>query len=142
MTIAPESPLHSSHLISTGGVKAQRLWHHEEPLLESTINELIDIFESHLYECCGLIDTEQNIYRIRNVHKFPRMNFFMDETETREVIEKIYDIRQESVLGIFHTHPNGYPWPSPRDIVGWPNPRLGWRYFLVTADDVSEWELV
>lgn len=140
--ISPSSPSHSSHLISTNGVRAQKIWHHPEPLFESTVNELIDIYEMHSNECCGFIDDEQNVYRIDNVHKYPRMNFFMEEEDVEETIYEIYEIKQSSVLGIFHTHPNGYPWPSPRDIVGWPNPKLGWRYFLVTFEGVSEWELV
>ena len=135
-------PDHSDYLISTNGRRAERIWHHPEPLFESTIGQLLEIADIYANERCGFIDNEQSIYTIKNVHHNPRMNFLMDQDQMEEVLTEIYGIQQGNVLGIFHTHPNGYPWPSPRDIVGWPNPKLGWRYFLVAHGNVSEWELV
>jgi proteasome lid subunit RPN8/RPN11 len=137
-----DTPNDCTQLISTNGRKAERIWHPDTPLFESTTSQLLEIADLYSHERCGFLDSEQNIYQITNVHKHPRMNFFMEEREVEDVVTEIYQIKQDSILGIFHTHPNGFPWPSPRDIVGWPNPKLGWRYFLVTPSDVSEWELV
>ena len=136
----PASPNHSNHLISTNGFRAQRVWHHETPLFESTINELIRDWNRNSIEQCGFIDNEQDLWYIPNLHMHPRSNFLMDEESTTRALTDIY--KNGSVLGIFHTHPNGVTWPSPRDIVGLPNPKLGWRYFIVTGSDVLEWELV
>lgn len=136
------SRFHSDHLISTNGRKAERVWHHPEPLFESTVEELLEVADIYTNERCGFIDSEQNVYHISNVHAKPRMNFFMDEDEVENAVKEIYETRQNSILGIFHSHPNGLPWPSPRDIVGWPNPKLGWRYFLVVSGNVTEWKLV
>lgn len=93
-------------------------------------------------ERCGFIDEEQNIHRVDNIHRNPHSNFYMDEDDAEQTINSIYEIYQSNIIGIYHTHPNGYPWPSPRDIAGWPNPALNWRYFLVTRGQVTEWQLV
>lgn len=142
MRLKADNPNHSNQLISTRGRKAERIWHHPEPLFESTVEHLLEIVDVYANERCGFIDQEQNIYTIQNVHAKPKMNFLMDQTQMEDVIKEIYQIEGSEILGIWHTHPNGYPWPSPRDIVGWPDERLGWRYFLITHGNVSEWEIV
>lgn len=142
MTVThPSHPSHDNHLISTNGRRAKRIWHHESPLFESTVNNLLLDWNREVTEQCGFIDSEQDIWYIPNVHEKPRANFLMDTLVTTRVLERIYERNDRSVLGIFHTHPNNVPWPSPRDIVGWPNPKLGWRYFIVTYGEVVEWEL-
>ncbi len=137
----PAHPGHSNHLISTRGRKAKRIWHHESPLYESTVEQLMLDWNREVTEQCGFIDSEQEIWYIPNAHEKPRANFLMDSLVATSVLENIYEREDRSVLGIFHTHPNNVVWPSPRDIVGWPNPRLKWRYFIVTANEVLEWEL-
>lgn len=141
MSLNPADPSHSDHLIPLGGRKAQRVWHPDSPILESVQNELVGICNRFSDEQCGVISSEWNVYPVSNVHLKPRFNFLMDELEFREIIRQIYDVREERVLGIFHTHPNNVPWPSPRDIAGWPNPRLEWRYWIATNKEVIEWEL-
>lgn len=138
--LSPADPSHDNHLISTNGLRAQRVWHHENPLYESTVNQLLLDWNREVTEQCGFIDDEQELWYIPNVHEKPRANFLMDTEVATRVLENIYENRN-SVIGIFHTHPNSVPWPSPRDIVGWPNTRLKWRYFIVTSDQVVEWEL-
>lgn len=137
--IHPSHPSHDNHLISTNGRKAKRVFYHESPLFESTTNNLLLDWNREATEQCGFIDEEQEIWYIPNLHEKPRANFLMDTEVAESVLNKIYS--NSSVLGIFHTHPNNVPWPSPRDIVGWPNPKLGWRYFIVTYGEVVEWEL-
>lgn len=138
----PAHPAHSNHVISTNGITAKRVWHPETPLFESTVEYLLLDWGREVTEQCGFIDSAQDIWYINNVHQKPRANFLMDNDQTINTLEKIYNNLSRTVLGIFHTHPNSAPWPSPRDIVGWPNPKLGWRYFIITGKDVLEWELV
>ena len=138
----PSHPSHANHLISTNGKRAQRVWHHEEPLFEATTNQLLLDWNREVTEQCGFIDSDHDVWYISNVHDAPRMNFLMDNHVATKVLERIFDTEGKKVLGIFHTHPNDVPWPSPRDIVGWPNLKLKWRYFVVTSSEVLEWELV
>ena len=139
----PAHPGHSNYLISTKGQKAERVWHPDTPLFESTVDQLLDFWNEGPLELCGFIDNEeQNVWPVANAHENPRANFLMETNHCRNVLEEIYSSPGRSVLGIFHTHPNAVTWPSPRDIVGWPNPKLNWRYFIVTGRDVVEWELV
>lgn len=138
----PAHPSHSNHLISTHGWRAQRVWHHDTPLHGTTVEELLDQWHADVTEQCGFIDSDQEIWYINNIHESPRRNFLMSNKQTNNTIEHIYNKYKKTILGIFHTHPNNVPWPSPRDIVGWPNVKLGWRYFIVTENEVIEWELV
>lgn len=138
----PADPAHDNYLISTNGVKAQRIWHHDSPLFESTVEELLREWNYEVTEQCGFIDSEQDIWLMVNIHNSPRANFRMDDAQVNNTLHEIYVKRKREVLGVFHTHPNNVTWPSPRDIVGWPNPKLGWRYFIVTKHEVLEWELV
>jgi len=138
----PAHPSHSNHVIPTYGKKAQRVWFTKTPLLEETQKNLLMDWNRGVTEQCGFIDSAQDVWYINNLHNNPRMNFLMDNVQAANTLEKIYNKLNRTVLGIFHTHPNNVPWPSPRDIVGWPNPRLKWRYFIVTSKDIIEWELV
>lgn len=137
----PAHPGHSNYLIPTGGKRAEQVFYHDTPLFESTITELIDHLEGHHMERSGLLDEDQNIVLIPNIHSDPHNNFYWDNDAAIEALDSIYE-KGHHVLGIWHTHPNGYPWPTPRDIAGWPDLRLNWRYFLVTRGEVTEWKLV
>jgi proteasome lid subunit RPN8/RPN11 len=135
---------HSNYLISTNGKRAEQIFHPDVPLLESTVHELIEELQGHYLERCGFIDSEMDLFHVQNSHRVPHSNFYMEETDesVEQALHEIYEIRQTHIIGIYHTHPNGYPWPTPRDIAGWPNTALGWRYFLVTRGEVTEWRLV
>lgn len=139
----PADPSHGDYLISTDGWRAEKLYFTDSPLFESTVSELLHQLELFTIERCGFITTEdQEIVTVDNTHDDPINNFFMEKADYEKALRYIYEETQREVLGIWHTHPNGYPWPSPRDIWGWPNHNLGWRYFLVSRGDVTEWELV
>jgi len=138
----PAHPGHSNHVISTNGIKAQRVWNPEKPLNASTVKGLLMDWERKLTEQCGFIDSEEEFWYVSNIHQYPKTNFLMDNSMAQKTLDNIFNKLNRTVLGIFHTHPNNVPWPSPRDIVGWPNPKLKWRYFIVTSKDVLEWELV
>ena len=139
----PAHPAHSNYLISTKGYRAERIYYPSTPLFESTISELLEHLDSSYSERCGFITSDdQEVIRTENVHEDKHNNFYMGEDSTEEAIEYIYEKTNRTILGIWHTHPNGYAWPSPRDIVGWPKAELKWRYFLVSRGVVTEWELV
>jgi proteasome lid subunit RPN8/RPN11 len=138
----PAHPAHANHVISTHGRKAERIWYPETPLFEATKESLMEACGESSLERCGFIDAENDTWFIPNVHKEPTHNFYMESESVKNVLEEIYTDIGSSVLGIFHTHPNGVPWPSPRDICGWPDLRLNWRYFVVTNNEVYEWGLV
>jgi len=137
----PAHPAHRNHLISTRGRTAQRVWHPSVPILESVQNELLSICQSHAKERCGFISSRWDVHQIENVHQAPYHNFFMDETEVIEAIDQIYNVQEEHIIAIWHTHPNDVVWPSPRDLAGWPRKELNWRYLIVTNKEVLEWQL-
>ena len=137
----PAHPAHRNHLISTKGRKASRIWLPDTPILESVEHELIDICNNHMRERCGFITSEWEVVEVDNSHKEPYRNFYMDDADAENALYYIYETRKESVIAIWHTHPNDVVWPSPRDLRGWPNPDLGWRYLIVTNKEVIEWGL-
>ena len=138
----PSHPSHNDYLIGTNGWRAEQVFD-GEPLDKRTINALLNQCETYRNERCGFITTmEEEVIVVENSHADPRMNFYMDVEDVRDYLDYIYTDTHREVLGIWHTHPNGYGWPSPRDIAGWPNLELGWRYFLVFRGNVTEWRLV
>ena len=137
----PAHPGHSNHVISSNGRYARRVWVPDTPILESVQNELLNIAQSHAHEQCGFIDSQWEVWKIPNIHKSPMRNFYMDREDVEFILSNIYEDREERVIAIWHTHPNDVVWPSPRDIRGWPNPALRWRYLIVTNEHVCEWEL-
>jgi proteasome lid subunit RPN8/RPN11 len=141
--IDPNDPAHPSNtnqIIPVNGRSAERLLN---PNLDKSLIGLLtgSCLSSHK-ERCGFISEDEDIFYVNNVHEEPTHNFLMDADDFVTVVSEIYDIRQTSILGVFHTHPNNVPWPTPRDLVGWPNPMLGWRYWIVTNRSVIEWKLV
>lgn len=136
----PADPQHRNHLIPTNGLRAEKL---EEPKLPVHVEDhLLGLLEKHLNEKCGFITNTYEVVEVQNSHGYPISNFYMDDDDVRDSVDYIYNETQQQIIGIWHTHPNGYPWPSPRDIVGWPNLALGWRYFLVSKGEITEWKLV
>ena len=139
--LLPSHPSHRDHVISTGGLIAERIWYPDVPILESVKNELLDKWTTSHKELCGFIDSDWNIHEVTNVHEYPARNFYMHEDHARITIQNIYEVNEDRIIAVWHTHPNDVVWPSPRDIAGWPNPALGWRYLIVTSNDLYEWEL-
>lgn len=136
----PAHPSNCNQYIPTNGRKAERVW---GSTLDKQVCDLLTAgCISSNKERCGFVTSDEDIFYVNNVHAEPRHNFLMDPEDFAEVVSEIYDIRQTRILGIFHTHPNDVPWPTPRDLVGWPNPELRWRYWIVTNTEVIEWELV
>jgi len=141
--VKPDDPQHTDLLISVHGRGVERIWQPEIPLSVETYKGLIDGCAMSDLECCGFIDSDQDFWFVRNIHSVPEHNFLMQTQSAQDTLNEI-ERYSKSVLGIFHSHPNNHPWPTTRDIVGWPDPKLlpDWRYFLVLSDDVIEWGLV
>lgn len=137
----PAHPGHRNQMISTKGRKASRVWFPDTPIIESVQEELIGICEEYMKERCGFITEEWEVIQVENSHAEPYRNFYMNDDDAKDALEYIYEKRNSHVIAIWHTHPNGVIWPSPRDLCGWPNPALNWRYLVVTHKEVAEWEL-
>ena len=120
---------------TVGVVDFQRIWVHANPVPAEVEADLLWHCRSP-YEVCGFIDSEWKIHLVRNVSDDPAMNFAMDEYEKAQVLNLIAD-QGRSVLGIFHSHPNGYSQPSQTDVIGWPD--FDWRYFIISSGRVIEW---
>lgn len=139
--LLPSDPSHCDHLISTGGLRARRVIpSNQNKLRLGTHESLIIICQKNNEEVCGFITRSEEIFFVKNVHTEPRFNFYMCESSLHKVVHEIYQLRKSKIMGIFHTHPNNQPWPSPRDIAGWPNPALNWRYWIATGKELIEWE--
>lgn len=111
------------------------------PMPIPTWNSLRHIASYSENEVCGFIDSRWNPHFITNRHAQPGVNFYMDQHEVRKTIERIA-VANDTVLGVFHTHPSGSTYPSQGDISGWPNRKLNWRYWIATAQDVYEYEWI
>jgi proteasome lid subunit RPN8/RPN11 len=141
LSLDPSSPAACRQAISTNGRKAERVWEPRLPL-DKEIERILTAFcIKNREEMCGFVTANENVYQIKNVHTERRHNFYMDTFEAQQAINLIFE-SNTTVLGIWHTHPTNIPWPSARDLVGWPNPVLGWRYWVVTATAAVEWSLV
>ena len=124
------------------GRRARRLFEKDAlPLPDDLQKILMAMCKSSNYEVCGFIDASYGFHVVDNVHEKKTHNFLMDQDSFVSTIERIYS-GTNSVLGIFHTHPNNVTWPTPRDLAGWPNPALKWRYWIVTSGEVIEWRLL
>lgn len=138
---SPAHPAHNNHLISTGGKTATRIFDPPIEIPENIKKRLINICLTHLRERCGFLTSSGAVYEVDNVHESPHHNFFMDEDHVSRVIDEIYNVSGDFITAIWHTHPNDVVWPSPRDLAGWPRLELGWRYLIVTNNEVFEWEM-
>lgn len=80
---------------------------------------MIDHCETELpYEACGLLTGKngiaKTIWRMKNIDQSP-VSFSMDLEQIRRVFEIIAKI-DESLLGIYHSHPTDKAYPSAGDI--------------------------
>lgn len=142
----PAHPENGNNYISVGNRSVARI-NSTGMMTDEVSKRLILDCHTSSKERCGFIFSDGEIYYITNVHAEPHANFFMDQGEILEAVEYLEECNnvsksKKSILGVFHTHPNNTPWPSPRDIVGWPNPELEFRYWIVTNYEVIEWQLV
>jgi desampylase len=111
------------------------------PLSEVIIDELVrQANEGYPNETCGFImklssginRNRHYILPCRNVHKSPTHYFEIDHEELAAVYEK-----EQDIVGMYHSHPNGPDKPSPADKKYAPE---GIRYFIVTRTHVFEYD--
>jgi proteasome lid subunit RPN8/RPN11 len=84
-------------------------------------------------EACGVIVDEVVIVEIPNVHKEPATFFEMDP----EVLLDVYE-EYGTIDGVWHSHPNGDPFPSDADRAGAPP---GVPYYIVAGFQVWRYDL-
>ncbi|GKU79777.1 Mov34/MPN/PAD-1 family protein [Paenibacillus sp. L3-i20] len=103
-------------------------------LTKSAFDDLIRISSLALpFEACGVVarsehgDAADIILPIRNVHSSPSNSFKFDPEEWTNVFFAIQRNRQ-TLVGIYHSHPQSAPDPSLRDYSG-----------FVPASDLSYW---
>jgi proteasome lid subunit RPN8/RPN11 len=140
-----DSPSHGNHVIPIGDRVVEAVFYPEHVLRLNTKQQLISDCGSSKLELCGLLDIREQIYYIENVHELAENNFFFDHEEYNTAVSATFENNpgvERPILGIWHTHPTNIPWPSPRDIRGWPCPDLKWRYFIITRREVLEWRLL
>lgn len=90
------------------------------------------------YEACGFVMDDGELIEIRNVAPHPSTQFMMDRAQ---MVEKLSG-REESIAGIWHTHPGGTHHPSGTDLKAM---SLGailphWDYWIVTAEACSYYD--
>lgn len=108
-----------------------------EPLPEEIQEELVALAAtSPTREICGLLleypDGAIAVVSITNDHE-DDSKFNMKHDELLAVYREEY----KNIMGVFHSHWNGQRTPSDTDEM-YANP--AWRYFIVTLDEVIEWE--
>jgi proteasome lid subunit RPN8/RPN11 len=92
-------------------------------------------------EICGFICLEWKdkltvkwrVLRMTNTAA-EKLEFAMDPEETIERFEQYGD----SIVGVYHSHPQGSHRPSQNDVDYAP---IGLRYWIVTQDQVIEWDM-
>lgn len=90
-------------------------------------------------EICGFIMRQRTggswyFQPCKNIHKNPEHYFEIDP----EDLVKIYD-KEECIIGMYHSHPNGPEGPSSADRKYAPD--NGIRYFIVTRTHVHEYDM-
>lgn len=89
--------------------------------------------EAYPYEVCGFILKDGSVLEMPNVADDPRRSFLMSQAD---LIEKVPN--PDVIEGLWHSHPRGTTTPSAGDMEML---RLcEWRYFIVTADEVVEYD--
>jgi proteasome lid subunit RPN8/RPN11 len=130
-----------SYLTSPSTKKVVRVENPRDPLDEAILDNMVSGCRANRDEVCGFITDAEDILYVPNSHMEPHFNFYMAIEDIQEALQIICKINQQNVIGVFHTHVNNVPWPTPIDLAGWPNPDLRWRYWIATNHEVIEWSL-
>lgn len=111
----------------------------QSPISDKLARSLIYYARRHpMNEVCGFVLVKDSYIPVKNCASQPWRNFRMSSGIQREVVESHGD----DIIGIFHSHPSGNPYPSSNDIIGWPSDEdfNFCRYWIVTDDKVVEWK--
>ncbi len=70
-------------------------------------------------EACGILAGKDNlitkVYKMTNTSEIPATCYFMDPREQLKAFKEMRNSRLE-MLGIYHSHADSSPYPSPRDV--------------------------
>ncbi len=70
-------------------------------------------------EICGLLAIDRNrelqLYPIKNIAELPQCHYLMDPKQQIHAFKSMRE-RNESLFGIYHSHPKGPAYPSATDI--------------------------
>ncbi|MDQ0246443.1 proteasome lid subunit RPN8/RPN11 [Bacillus fengqiuensis] len=84
------------------------------------------------FEACGLLSGKEGkidtLWKMDNVERSATA-FSMDEKQIR-CIFRMMEKREETLTGIYHSHPTGIPYPSVNDIVNHHYPKAA--YFIIS----------
>lgn len=88
------------------------------------------------YESCGFVLKDYTVVAVLNVHPHSKHGFKMDEKAQLDTMTKF----KGEILGVFHSHPSGHPWPSEEDHKGVIDGLAeDWHYWIVTDPAVFEY---
>lgn len=96
---------------------------------------LITLAKDSETEICGFIMSDWSFCQVTNVADRPKTSFFMDTQESLAIQRTCHD----EIIGIYHSHPGGNPYPSQHDLDGW-NPKMPWRYFIIAGNFIREFK--
>ncbi|AHN84023.1 tail protein [Mycobacterium phage Hawkeye] len=88
-------------------------------------------------EICGFITSDFAILPVSNVSDDPSNEFVMDQAEMMRALF------QSKIIGTYHSHPSGRPWPSTYDTnhIGFLYAQgCPWDYYIVTNAGVFQYE--
>ena len=91
---------------------------------ELRVQILRDAGAAHPRECCGLLEgtREDGDFRVTAVHRVRNLaasgNRFEMEPEDQFAAHKRARAQGHAIVGCYHSHPNGQPWPSQADRAG------------------------
>lgn len=109
-----------------------------DPVLdEKTQTELrIRAYQNPHREVCGFITKSGIILDVENVATNPKDGFFMSPNEQFNIM-RLY---KGNILGMWHTHPSGIPFPSEQDRIGAEfGLPLDYWYWIVTTEHVYQY---
>jgi len=98
--------------------------------------------QSYPEECCGLITGENDV--AHDIHPSPNVSTG-DRTQTFEVDPQLrFDLIRNSgsrqLLGLFHSHPGGRPYPSATDKAMVYEPELVW--IILTLEEIKAFRFI
>lgn len=90
-------------------------------------------------EVCGLIShtgSALRTHQLRNISQTPETHYAAD------VAEAVAMLGDETLVGVYHSHVDMAPYPSPTDITMWQNGELLLVIYSVLADETCCYRIV
>ena len=90
-------------------------------------------------EVCGLITSDRGtlrVHQLRNISPTPSTHYVAD---TAEALALIGD---EVLVGVYHSHIDMAPYPSPTDIAMWTDPDMVMAIYSVPAEELACYRII